>query len=446
MLIVPDVKSGLPHFTKFLFAYLISCGFQDLFSFPMVGSKIQLPEIVFLLGLLLFIFKSNSIGHLFKINANYNIWYFAGFLWLAAHLISFVLNPGMDGLLEIIGCLYLIILAHICLSQFENLTTTDLRHIIVHCLFYLGWIMSISAMIGYLLSVFVHPNFTAQIFYDYPYFGSVFRLQGFTSTPAMYVSIITLCIGFCLYQFYFSGKQTVYLLSAITFSLIALLSFSKSVLFIALLWFCITGYARSVSRKYLISGFLFIVFVHFFLSHFLIVDQQKLSEQNFINSPYTSNEIVFSLDRWAVVGSGYYSFKKAAIHLFYENPLFGVGPGNYNRQIALLKTTGIYPEHLPNYDPHSMITGTLAGLGIFGFVALILIWTCLFKVYVGRNKIKEPFDFCLLLFLSLMFAEGLSMDIMNFRHYWVFFALCTSRRLAPTDWGHKSETCATLLY
>lgn len=423
MRILPDLKIDLLYFPLFFLLYLISCGFQDLFSLPVLESKLQLPEMVFMTGTVLYIFKHKGLKSLLNIKSQYNHWYFAVAIWILAHLISFLLYPNKDGFLEFLGSLYLFVVAFIFVHYFQHYSSSVLRDLLVQSFHSLGWIMSLSALIGYLCSIFIVPNFTAQVFYDYPYFGSVFRLQGFTSTPAMYISIITLSIGFTLYAYFFCGRKSSLLFSALIFSLIALLSYSKSILFIALIWICIYAYSKSIPKPYLLVIFALFVFIHLFLSHFLIVDHQKLNTQNFIHSPYTSNEIIVSGNQWSIVGSGYYSFKKAALHLFSKNPAFGIGPGNYNRAIEGLKSEGLYPAHLPNYDPHSMITGTLAGLGIMGFIALAIMWTALFIELNKKHKMPDSFSFVLLLILGIAWAEGCSMDIMNFRHYWICFAI-----------------------
>lgn len=52
--------------------------------------------------------------------------------------------------------------------------------------------------------------------------------------------------------------------------------------------------------------------------------------------------------------------------------MVGIGPGNFNHEIANLKMQGNYPVQLSNYDPHSTILGALAETGLFGFLILIV--------------------------------------------------------------------------
>lgn len=412
-----------------LVIYVVSCGFQSIFNWPFLSDKIQLPEFVFLAGLFCFpaMYHPKTLPHI----SPFGSWCIA---WCLIHFVLWLAHPSISGMLETLGVIYLILLALFCHQIISRYAPTFSKLIWHQSLFILGWTMSAVAVVTYLLAMTIWPNPTAQIFFDYPYFGDVLRLQGFTSTPAMYVSIITLPIGSCLMQHRESKGQSIHLISAAFFSLVALLTFSKSMLFILWLWIAWFYFDARHRRFMVIFSGIVLLGLHVILTHFLWVENTRFTQDQFRNSPYTSNTLIWQGPSWSVIGSGYYCFKRTAWELFIDQPFTGTGPGNYNHAINHQKELGKYPQHLPSYDPHCSFLGALATLGIGGGLLWLMIFYALFHRFIQTGwSAADPEKFYMALLCSIMLFESISMDVMNFRHYWVFVVVAISTFSVSTN-------------
>ncbi len=419
-LTVPYLKIGsVPGLL--LFVYILCCGFQNLFHFPVIEDRLQLPEIVFTIAS--FWLLTSTYKQWSSIWTTYKTFLIPCFLWLIAHAFSFAWAPSLQGLLESLGVCYLIFVLLFFLAYFNTLPKETSYKFWVQAFRTLGWLMTSTGLLFYILSITIWPNDTAQVYINYPYFGDSYRLQGFTTTPSMYVSIITMCIASCLCNGFFYERKKSDVLAGVIFSIVAVLTLAKSILFILFLWSAFLLYAFRLPKFLVPAVLLVLSIVHFLSSHFLIMPDQTKSDQGLLNSPYSSNEMLFRVGDYTVVASGYYCFKKTAWYLFRQNPLHGTGPGNYNSQVEHLKKTGIYPSHLPNYDPHSTYFGALAVLGWPGFAALLLLCLSLYSFLSAGRHQNGPFHFTLIILAGILLAEAISMDIMNFRHYWIYFAM-----------------------
>lgn len=408
----------------FLSIYLLACGFQHVFYFPIVKDKIQIPEFVFIAALVYYILR-------YPVKESYTI--ISPFLktipfvialgWLIINFISYALRPGTGGFLECMGISYLILLYLCFRAGFINFDANIFKQKITVAFTTLGWTMSSIALITYLLSVFWKPNYTAQIFYNYPYFGDAFRLQGFTTTPSMYVSIISLAIGFSLYNFLWGSQKIENLIATIFFTVISILTLSKSVIFIAFIWIALLGFKFKIHKSLIILIGIIALILQTFLTHFLIVDKNTTETQEFHNTPYTSNELIYEGADFTIFGSGYYTFKKTAWQIFKDHKWFGVGPDNYNDAVNAIKKNGLYPSNLPAYDPHSTWMGTLATTGILGFLVLIGFAVSILHKLIRLKPLENNFSYLLLTLTGVILAESISMDIMNFRHYWIFMTV-----------------------
>jgi O-antigen ligase len=287
----------------------------------------------------------------------------------------------------------------------------------------LGISLATIGIIGWILSICGIHNEATQIYLDYPYFGDAHRLKAFTTTPSMYISIITLCIVLSLCNYLFYEKTKLHLFASVFFTITALLTLTKSFLYIVAAWIVLILFKYYKNEVAIIFTFLGFLILQVVLTHFLIIPNEKSNSEKFQSSPYTSNEIIYRGQDFSIIGSGYYTFKKTAWKLFNEFSLSGVGPGNYNRQVARLKAEGFYPANLANYDPHSAYLGALAETGIAGFIAMMLLGLFITGLFVKMEVKSDPFSFSLFLLFLIMIAEGVSMDTMNFRHYWVIIAL-----------------------
>lgn len=417
---IPLAHIHLPE--SWIGAYLLSCGFQHLLVLPFFGEKFQLPECIFLLGLPLTMrwWASNPLRG--NNSPRHRLFLFSVLCWCLVHCFSFACHPSLDGFFESIGVIYLAVLCLWIQRLAIHIPTAELPAFSVRAFGWLGWAMTLTALAAYLLALGGVANEAAQCYVRFPYFGDVYRLQGFTTTPALYLSAITLSIGFVLGDTLSRNRCRQAAIAAGLFTLVAVLTFAKSFLYIIFLWVALL--ARRSSRSSLRVVFVGIVLtiVHCFATHLLIQAGEQTQRSVDPSGPYTTNERLFVFGDVALVKTGYYALKRASWQLFAENPWTGTGPGNFNRTLATLKTTGAYPAHLPDFDPHSSYTGTLATLGLFGLLALIACGISLFRI-VTIMPADNPFRYLFIALLSIIAAEAISMDVMNFRHYWALVGL-----------------------
>ena len=73
-----------------------------------------------------------------------------------------------------------------------------------------------------------------------------------------------------------------------------------------------------------------------------------------------------------------FHFIKLGIRIFADNPILGVGPGNYDYEIIKY---GFFPK-----PAHNAYVSVLAELGIFGFVAYLLLY---FVTFIDYNKARK---------------------------------------------------------
>jgi putative inorganic carbon (hco3(-)) transporter len=95
----------------------------------------------------------------------------------------------------------------------------------------------------------------------------------------------------------------------------------------------------------------------------------------------------------------------AALEMFRDYPIFGVGPHNYPLQyLAYSEEIGLDPR-LEQREPHSLYLGALAETGIVGGVALLVIlWLALRGAWLARRRLAGR---------DALFAEGIFVALMT---------------------------------
>ena len=112
------------------------------------------------------------------------------------------------------------------------------------------------------------------------------------------------------------------------------------------------------------------------------------------------------------------------IDIFRGNPIIGIGSGNFATYAAenpyLFK--GKYLEIPENTAPHAFFLQLLAENGIFGFIAMIMIFLILAKVLFGEKRYLEYRD-------GKEYILGLRMFYLSFMIYLIFGFVAGSNRL-----------------
>lgn len=414
-------------------------GFQEPTLLPWFAGKIQVSDLWFLvMSFYIAIHKSEFVPIFGRLMRDRKIkwFYLTGLLFLLTNGISVLISYSQPGFIEWVGRAYLLIMSMVMLLFLYQLKSENSNRQIFRIAHIFGISLSLIGIIGWFLSVAGYHNETTQIYLNYPYFGDTHRLKAFTTTPSMYISMITICIVFCFCNYLFYQARKIYLLYLSLFILSALLAFTKSFLFIVAALCVLLLYKYIRKPVWLFMLFITFMFLHVAVTHFIVISNSKAGDPKLTESPYTSNEILLTTNHFSIIGTCYYTFKKTAWHLFAEYPLSGVGLGNYHGEVLKLQEEGLYPKNLPAFDPHSTFLGALAVSGLIGFIGLILLGFSIFYAFIKSNVMKDPLTFSLLLLFGIMIAEGISMDILNFRHYWVLIALilfqCSNLKINET--------------
>ena len=96
----------------------------------------------------------------------------------------------------------------------------------------------------------------------------------------------------------------------------------------------------------------------------------------------------------------------AALQMFRDHPLFGVGPGNYSRHyLSYSERIGLDPRLAPR-EAHSLYLGALGETGIVGACALLaVLWLAVRGAWRGRRSLRGG---------DALLAEGIFVSLMSF--------------------------------
>ncbi len=129
----------------------------------------------------------------------------------------------------------------------------------------------------------------------------------------------------------------------------------------------------------------------------------------------------------------------AAIHLFTENPIFGVGPGGFSQSMAALAANGMVTPLggvLGTAEVHNEILHKCAETGIFGLVSILAIYLVpakiLFKTAQSATTIIRTSSFITICLILGFFIFGLTVEIFDLKMTATFFAFTLAVLLALT--------------
>lgn len=419
-----------------LYIYILLCGFQNILHLPVFEEKLQVSDLWFLVILFQLANYWKKFQLVFTKLISFKFIRVYGMLLIAFLSINFIvclINYSAASILDSIGKLYLVSMHVVFIACFEICNASNPQIRTFRAFIHLAVLVSVIGLIGWILSVCGIENITTEIYKGYPYFGDTHRIRAFSPTASFYISMVTIGIASALYEFIFFSKRAVFGYLALLMSLVAVLCFTKSFLFILLVWILFLLFKIQANFKYMVFYIIVILAAHLVTTHFLFITKSQLNNSNLLNGSFTSGEILYQSNNLAIAASSYYQLKKTSWQIFTTNPWWGIGPGNFNHEIAKLKMQGNYPAQLSNYDPHSTILGALAETGLFGFlvlIGLVVFYISSFSLYQSRI---DPISFLLGMLLLIMCAEGLSMDVLNFRHYWLVLSLVIWNRIKLTN-------------
>ena len=411
-------------------------------------SQLIISDLIFMPILFLAIFNINKLFE----REFWSIFDIIYSMWSVAIIFSiFTSTDTYSSGLEIIKSLYLLLLYFSIRLLVEPRQLEDLIVYVIYSCFFWG----VFAVTIWLVATFnQEATFMVSTIKTYPYFGSVYRVQLFTGSPNMFISFLLIGISFTWSKFlYLSNTSKNKLLYFVLISIILislLLTFSRDILvvmcsiLVSYYYFSSFKFTKKINIKYFVIFILFFILLlsYILLSHFVLSDKNEFAMNNLINGQYiigsTPPVSIFSIlnHDYVIYKSIYYELKIAAIRIFNESNSLGVGAGNFNESLSLLKDRNIYPRNFTSWDPHSTYFGTLSEQGILGVIVICSILLSSFIKCHTNIKNSIQINYIDIGFASLFVGisiQAICVDVMNFRHYWFIFALFAT----STSLGYK---------
>ncbi len=401
--------------------YIILCCFPQLVELPITGYKVQPSELLFFPLFLLIIFQKEfwiDTFQLFTSNRKHvRYLYLSVLFYLAASIFSAVFNFSLSVFLELAGTGYLVSVFFILSYVFSKERYGSIEKWKGKLIF--ATVMAaIIGIIGVILHFSGIENSTGKM-WDYPYLGHVFRLQGFTPSPAFFINIISIGILLLLGEEHgeltiFSKKTSLFLLLIVvipTFAKTILNLFIFGGLYLTRKYVAVKSKGRIIFNVS-ISGLFVILMIG---THLLFVSCLEFGEtvgRN--NDRFAVGAPLYQKGDFCIYQTPYLKLKFTAIRAGNSNFLYGEGAGNHGTMVPNYEKSG--ELHFQKSDPHCTYTGAYGELGIFGLLSVLFLFFSLLK---NANSVGLSF-FCIALYFL---SEGITTDILNFRHLWVFIAL-----------------------
>jgi hypothetical protein len=389
----------------FLIGYLISMPFISILDLPLLGRKFQLPEVVFLIGIVHVIINNKKIFHFKRVD------------WTLLSLpivfgVSAIFYLQLTPLLEALGLVYLFFVYRLF---FLSVNSQE------QCFYLLGSALNVLSVIMLLITFSVAIlSYTGLLESEYlferkwiPIVGWVIRISGFSPTPNMWLAILVFTISLQLGIWLEKGKTVLRkgLLYGLTVACI--LTLSKSL--VTLLGIYLIFFSRRSWVKFSGVG---LILIYLFLCHWLVLPDDKTSDSvtYFISS---------KCQDWGgmkVCPTTYLRLKEVAIQAFIYSKGLGVGGGQFIDFVKMQQRTGQYSIEIPVYEPHSTYTGMLGEVGIPGVLVMGGLLYYFFSILKNKNHIR---GICLgaIAYIVFLIVEACVMDILNFRMLWVTIGL-----------------------
>jgi O-antigen ligase len=422
-------------FILLLYLYIIAIPFQKIIWLPIVNNKIQIPEIIFIILILLFIpklkwadWKNIKMTTLDK----------AIMLWLLIGTINLFIFFNVTTFIELSGQFYLFCLYFLIQFIFFNSKPKEIELFFTTAFLLQLALIIITLFIGLILLTQYINIGVFQIFYSYPYFGNIYRLKVLTNEPVMLVSILS--IPFWIITVLM--KRKIEMIPIKKWGVILLLiltglmlsgTFGKSLPFmLAILFIYFITFLKNKNKGTIFIKIFgsFLILSSIFLTH-VIVSKKPFREKEVygLAIPFLKIADFYLYKSW------YFVQKENAIKEFIEHPYFGCGGGNLLNVINLKYKKTEETILRPAYDPLSTYTGILAEYGILGFLALLFLIFTIYKEVLrlpDSNGLKWIFIFSFTYFM----LEAISTDIQNFRHLWIllgFFGVTVRSQQFPVN-------------
>jgi hypothetical protein len=422
-------RNHIPHIKLLALLFTLALPFVRIATLPYVDAKIQPTELVFLfLAPLALWTYGRSLWPKDR-------WLQAGFItYLAANVVSAAVSENLAANLEAVGRIYLAFMALIVGRWVSEAPQKRARKMMDYFLYGTA-ALAIITYIGYISAVINGPNSMVQVYGNYPYLGTVVRAKGFTAGAGMLIIVLLLPTLYA-WRGWRDGRLKIWWFALLL--PLAFLTFAKEVLLLGLGLLLVEPLVRKVfGRGRRVQGLLIgaVALTFWLATHYIVQERQPFAESSLAGTSYTAGVIVWEGTDYQVIETSYTALKKAGAYVATQHPVIGVGPGQFGRALPAAKAAGHYPEHLPDYDPHSTWLGALSETGAFGFIGLLLLVCAIWRNVAPLTPaiVTDDIRLCLLVFLLLILIMSVSKDVMNFRFVWWGIGLLLG--LPPNKFG-----------
>jgi hypothetical protein len=409
-----------------LLAYAVLVPFVKVAFLPYFDAKIQPTELVFLAILPAALL---TYGRLLWPDDTWLRW--AIIAYLAANLASGLWSGDLSAMLEAAGRVYLMLLALI-LAACVRKTGPDLTRKLLDAFLYGTAVLAVISYIGWIAAMLGYHNSLIQVYGNYPYLGTVVRARGFTGGAGMLIIVLLLPTLYA-WRSWRDGQKSIYWVLLLL--PLAVITFSKEILLLGLGLLLVEPlvlrYANGLRKWMILAGAL----AFWFGTHFIIQTRQPVAESDLAGTFYTSGELVWVGEDYQLLESSYSALKRAGVSVASKYPWLGVGPGQFGRFLPAEKTAGVYPEHLPLYDPHSTWLGAFSETGFFGFSSLLLLCLVFYRRFkhLEINTETEGMISSMMVFLLLMLILSVSKDVANVRFLWLAIGILLGLSQLPSS-------------
>ena len=281
-------------------------------------------------------------------------------------------------------------------------------------------VMAVVTLIGVAVALAGWNNPLVVIYENYPYFGTVIRAKGFTGGANSLVYVCLLPLLYRYRRFRLRGKGLGWLMALLA---VCAATISKDLLLVGLGLVLVDPYISGRFRPFKVVMITAAALCLWFGTHYIVQRPNDVTGTYLEGTQYTSERVVYRTDAVQLLETSYTALKKAGVSVALKYPLAGVGPGRFNYALPREKSLGNYPEHLPDYDPHSTWIGGFSETGLPGGLSLLLlagatIWYTRGGAVVESVRLSSYYP-PIRVFILMLLIASVSMDVMNFRHLWV---------------------------
>lgn len=403
---IQKIKSA--PFDWLLTLWIASAIFETLFYFPVLQYKLQIFEFLFLIAFS-FLIKEIIFGLVKPFPLRIPLLIYCFFILI--NLFFFFDKITLAGNLGNFYTFLIPITLFTLGKKAKNSLIAIERGLIIAAI-----LIPISCLLSYLIFYFGVSETYVFKYVDYPYLGDIVRVKGFTTTPNEVVFISSTCLFFLLFKPLKIKRN--YKIWLCTFISVALFfTYSKEIIIIPMAIFI--GYFLT-NKKWILFSWVSTILAITFISMITFLyfsSDEKLKEKDYLDR----TEVVFEIKKIKAYPTAYFWLNRSGRKMIQENPLLGVGFGNFSKEVDQHKLQGFYPKNLPSLRAHDNYVGLVAQYGL-GFL-LFLGWLIFDFRKILKNDISQKNKMFIATSLVFILIFGFTQLSYNSRWMWMFFGI-----------------------